>query len=103
MFSNPVEALSETIATLGLPITRGAVTAEPLDDLEAFVLKGTSGAVGDPTARLTYLVKSNGELALTWKVETNLFTHWLHTYMDALQGGEVYGLIDWVWSASYKV
>lgn len=84
-------------------MTSDVVTAEPLEDLEAFVLRGTYGAVSDPTARLTYLVKSDGTLTLTWKVETNLLTHWLHSYMDALRGGEIYGLIDWAWSATYKV
>ncbi|KAI1184477.1 fungalysin metallopeptidase [Nemania serpens] len=103
VFSSPVEALSDTIAALALPITSGVVTAEPLDDLEAFVLRGTSGAVSDPTARLTYLVKSDGELVLTWKVETNLLTQWLHSYIDALQGREIYGLIDWVLAATYKI
>ncbi|KAI1111427.1 fungalysin metallopeptidase [Nemania sp. NC0429] len=102
-FSSPVEALLETIETLGLPMASGVVTVESLDDLEAFVLRGTSGAVSDPTARLTYLVKEDGELALTWKVETNLLTHWLHSYMDALEGGGIYGLVDWAWSATYKV
>ncbi|TGJ87323.1 hypothetical protein E0Z10_g1457 [Xylaria hypoxylon] len=102
-FSSPVTALSGAMETLGLPMSASTITVEPLDDLEAFVLKGTSGAVSDPTARLNYLVKTDGELALTWKVETNLRTSWLHSYMDAIDGSELYGLIDWVWSATYKV
>ncbi len=102
-FASPVEALSGAMEVLGLPMSADAITAEPLGDLEAFVLKGTSGAVSDPTARLTYLVKPDGNLALTWKVETNLRTSWLHSYMDAVNGAELYGLIDWVWSATYKV
>ncbi|KAI0973039.1 fungalysin metallopeptidase [Xylaria arbuscula] len=101
--SSPVEALFGAVAALGLPMSAGDITAEPLDDLESFVLKGTSGAVSDPTARLAYLVKPDGKLALTWKVETNLRTSWLHSYMDAVNGAELYGLIDWVWSATYKV
>ncbi|KAH8161851.1 hypothetical protein CIB48_g6392 [Xylaria polymorpha] len=101
-FSSPVDALAGAMEALGLPMSGDAV-AEPLDDLEAFVLKGTKGAVSDPTARLTYLVKSDGDLALTWKVETNLRTSWLHSYVDAVKSTEVYGLIDWVWSATYKV
>ncbi|KAI0402353.1 fungalysin metallopeptidase [Xylaria palmicola] len=101
-FCGPTEALAGVASVLGLPM-RGNAVAEPLDDLEAFVLKGTSGAVSDPTARLTYLIKSDGELALTWKVETNLRTSWLHSYMDAVKLGELHGLIDWAWSATYKV
>ncbi|RYC65791.1 hypothetical protein CHU98_g469 [Xylaria longipes] len=101
-YSSPVDALTGATKVLSLPVSGNAV-AEPLDDLEAYVLKGTSGAVGDPTARLSYLVKSDGELALTWKVETNLHSSWLHTYVDAVKSTEVYGLIDWVWSATYKV
>ncbi|KAJ8121691.1 hypothetical protein ONZ43_g1922 [Nemania bipapillata] len=102
-FSSPIKALSGAMATLGLPISINTIIAEPLEDLETYILKGTSGAVSDPTARLNYLIKSDGELALTWKVETNLHTHWLHSYMDAQEGGGIYGVIDWVWSATYKV
>ncbi|KAF2969458.1 hypothetical protein GQX73_g4154 [Xylaria multiplex] len=102
-FSSPISALSGAMEALGLPMSADAITVEPLEDLESFVLKGTSGAVSDPTARLNYLVKSDGKLALTWKVETNLRTSWLHSYMDAIDGSELYGLIDWVWSATYKV
>lgn len=102
-FASPIVALEGAVKALGLPMTNDKITIEPLDDLEAYVLKGTSGAVSDPTVRLTYLVKPDGRLALSWKVETNLRTSWLHAYMDAASGSEIYGLIDWVWSATYKV
>ncbi|KAI0518146.1 fungalysin metallopeptidase [Xylaria bambusicola] len=102
-FTSPIAALEGAMKVLGLPMTKNKITIEALDDLESFVLKGTSGAVSDPTARLTYLVKPDGKLALTWKVETNLRTSWLHSYMDASNGSEIHGLIDWVWSATYKV
>ncbi|KAI1179588.1 fungalysin metallopeptidase [Nemania sp. FL0916] len=101
--SQPGTALSGAIEVLGLPISGNVVSIESLDDVEAHVLKGTSGAVSDPTARLTYMVKSDGKLALTWKVETNIGSHWLHSYVDAAEGEEVHGVIDWVSSATYKV
>lgn len=101
-FVDPVKALTGAMTTLGLPMS-GKPVAEALNGPGEFVIKGTSGAVSDPTARLNYLVKSDGKLALTWKVETNLRTNWLHSYMDATDGGELYGLVDWVWSATYQV
>ncbi|KAI0203157.1 fungalysin metallopeptidase [Astrocystis sublimbata] len=103
-YSSPVDALIGVAKTLGLPMVMSgkSVVVEPMDGLEAFVLKGTKGAVSDPTARLTYLAKPDGDLALTWKVETNLHTSWLHSYVDATKSSQVYGIIDWVWSATYK-
>jgi extracellular elastinolytic metalloproteinase len=95
---SPIEALSRAITTLDLPISGNAV-AEPLEGVEAngYVLKGTRNSVSDPATHLTYLIKSDGKLALTWKVETNLRTLWLHSYVDAFQCDDIYGLVDWVW------
>ncbi|GAW15807.1 hypothetical protein ANO14919_052290 [Xylariales sp. No.14919] len=103
-FTSPLKALSGAVEALGLPMSMAtdSITVEPLEGLQAFVVKGTSGAIRDPTARLSYLVK-DGQLALAWKVETNMGTSWLHSYMDAIDGSEIYGLVDWVVSATYKV
>jgi extracellular elastinolytic metalloproteinase len=59
-------------------------------------LKGTSGAVSDPEARLVYLAKEDGTLSLTWRVETDVVDNWLLTYVDATTGQEIHGVVDYV-------
>ncbi|KAI0141815.1 fungalysin metallopeptidase [Xylariaceae sp. FL1272] len=103
-FSSPMAALKGAMTTLKLPLSMTKdVSVEDLEDIEAYTIKGISGAVKDPTARLMYVVKQNGDLALSWKVETNLRTSWLHSYVDAADSSKIHGVIDWVWAATYKV
>ncbi|KAI1809534.1 fungalysin metallopeptidase [Poronia punctata] len=101
-FGGAEKAIQGVMKSLGLPLS-GQAIAEPLEDLEAYVLKGISGVVSEPTARLAYLIKPDGDLALSWKVETNMGRSWLHSYVDAITGKEVYGTVDWVSDATYKV
>lgn len=87
---------------LDLPVT-GKATAEATKDTETFILKGTSGAQKDPEARLVYLVKSDGELALTWRVETDVLDNWLLSYVDAKTNEDIHGVVDWVQDATLRV
>jgi extracellular elastinolytic metalloproteinase len=87
---------------LDIPVT-GKATAEAIEGTETFILKGTSGAQKDPEARLVYLVKSNGDLALTWRVETDVLDNWLLSYVDAKTNSEIHGVVDWVQDAKLKV
>lgn len=87
---------------LDLPVT-GSATAEATQEIETFTLKGTSGAQKDPEARLMYLVKADGTLALTWRVETDVLDNWLLTYVDAKTNKEIHGVVDWVQDAKFKV
>jgi extracellular elastinolytic metalloproteinase len=67
-------------------------------------LKGTSGAVSDPEAKLVYLVKEDGTLVLTWRVETDIMDNWLLTYVDAATSQEVHAVVDYVADiATYQV
>jgi extracellular elastinolytic metalloproteinase len=51
-----------------------------------------------------YLVKGDGELALTWRVETDIVDNWLLTYVDAKANSEIHGVVDYVADlATYKV
>lgn len=87
-----------------LPIKADDASAEPKGDEEKYTIKGTSGAVSDPEARLTYLNKGNNELALTWRVETDILDNWLLTYVDANDKDKVHGVVDYVSDlATYKV
>lgn len=87
---------------LDLPVT-GTATAEATEGTETFTLKGTSGAEKDPEARLMYLVNSAGELALTWRIETDVLDNWLLSYVDAKTNEEIHGVVDWVQDAKLRV
>lgn len=85
-----------------LPVT-GDASAEATDGTETFVLKGTSGAMKDPEARLVYFAKPDGNLALTWRIETDILDNWLLSYVDANTNEEVHGVVDYVADATYLV
>jgi extracellular elastinolytic metalloproteinase len=59
-------------------------------------LKQTSGAVSDPEARLVYFQKADGSLVLSWRVETDISENWLLTYVDANNGKDIHGVVDYV-------
>ncbi|KAH0489659.1 hypothetical protein TgHK011_010077 [Trichoderma gracile] len=96
-FSEPTEALKGAVDILGLPVKADGATAEPQEGTtEKYTLRGTSGAVSDPEALLVYLVKADGTLSLTWRVETDVVDNWLLTYVDAATNQEVHGVVDYV-------
>lgn len=101
-FSDPSQALTGATKILQLPVT-GESSAEAIDGTETYVLKGTSGAMKDPEARLVYFVKPDGTLALTWRVETDILDNWLLSYVDANTNEEVHGVVDYVAEATYLV
>ena len=101
-FSDPTTALSGASKVLELPVT-GEATAEPADRVETYSLKGTSGAQEDPEARLVYFVKPDGDLALTWRVETDILDDWLLTYVDAESNEEIHGVVNYVSDVTYEV
>jgi extracellular elastinolytic metalloproteinase len=101
-FSDPVDALKTATAILQLPVEAGKASAEAVEGKETFTFKGTSGAVKDPQAKLVYLVKADGSLALTWRVETDILSNWLLTYVDA-GTKEIHGVVDYSADAVYQV
>ncbi|KAH8847205.1 hypothetical protein MCOR27_000560 [Pyricularia oryzae] len=100
-FSDPTVALTGATTVLQLPIS-GEAKAEAKEGTETYTLKGTSGAVSDPEARLVYLVKDDS-LALTWRVETDIEDNWLLSYVDANNKEQVHGVVDYVSHASFQV
>ncbi|KAL8372501.1 hypothetical protein RB595_002028 [Gaeumannomyces hyphopodioides] len=101
-FSDPAAALDGAKNVLQLPIT-GSATAERKEGVETYTLKGTSGAVSDPVARLVYLAQEDGTLALTWRVETDVTSNWLLSYVDAADKNKVHNVVDYVADATYEV
>lgn len=95
-FSDPTNALKGAVNILGLPVQADGATAVAQEGTEKYTLKGTTGAVSDPKAHLVYLVKGDGTLALTWRVETDVMDNWLLTYIDAKTNEEIHGVVDYV-------
>jgi extracellular elastinolytic metalloproteinase len=102
-FSDPVDALKTATNMLSLPIQAEKAKAESAEGKETFTFKGTSGAVKDPKAKLVYLVKEDQTLALTWRVETDIMSNWLLTYVDAATNSEVHAVVDYSADAVYQV
>lgn len=100
---DPIQALKEAIKTLQLPVKAEKATVKKVKGVESFVFKGTSGALSEPKGELVYLVKEDGSLALTWKVETDVGDNWLLSYVDAKDGKKIHNVVDYVADATYQV
>lgn len=95
-FKDAVTALSGASSVLDLGVSADGATAEATDRIETYSIKGTSGAVSDPEARLVYFVTSDGTLALTWRVETDVSSDWLLSYVNAETTDQVHGVVNYV-------
>lgn len=88
---------------LQLPVSADNASSEPKDKPDTFAIKGTSGSVNEPEARLVYLQTAEGKLALTWRVETDILSNWLLSYVDAKSGQQVHAVVDYSADATYEV
>ncbi|KXH42977.1 fungalysin metallopeptidase [Colletotrichum simmondsii] len=103
-FKDPVVALNGAKDVLQLPVEATSATAEAKEGTEVYAIKGTSGAVSDPEAKLVYFIQADGTLSLSWRVETDISENWLLTYVDAATGSKVQGVVDYVSDlANYRV
>jgi extracellular elastinolytic metalloproteinase len=98
----PVNALKTAVRTLQLPVEADKATAESKGD-DAFAFKQTSGTVSEPEARLVYVQTAEGNLALAWRVETDVDTNWLLTYIDATDGKTIHHVVDYAADVTYEV
>ena len=99
---DPAAALKSAVSTLGLPIGTNNAKAESKEGPETFRIRGTIGAAKEPEARLVYL-QTDDALTLTWRVETDIISNWLLTYVDAQTGEQVHGVVDYSADATYEV
>ncbi|KAL1798430.1 hypothetical protein ACET3X_002467 [Alternaria dauci] len=99
----PVNALKSAVNALGLPISAESAIAEAKEASETYTIKQTTGCVSEPEARLVYLIDEEGKLALTWRVETDVMSNWLLTYVDAEDGEKVHAVVDYSADATYNV
>lgn len=95
--------MKSAVEILSLPVSAEAATAEPQQDTTVFTIKKTSGCVSDPEARLVYVINQEGKLSLTWRIETDILSNWLLTYVDAETGNKVHAAIDYSADATYNV
>lgn len=96
-------ALRSAINVLSLPMSAESATAVPKEGSDAFTIKQTTGAVKEPEARLLYVQDASGNLRLSWRVETDIFSNWLLSYVDAEDGNQVHAVVDYSADATYQV
>ena len=87
----PIDAFNTAVDKLKLPIANDQATAEETDE-NTFTIKQTGGTVSDPSARLIY-VQVDGKLSLSWRVETDIDSNWLVTYLDAATGENIHSTL----------
>ncbi|KAG9232629.1 putative extracellular metallo proteinase mep [Amylocarpus encephaloides] len=100
---DPVAALQGASNVLDLSITATGATAKPEAPLEHYVIEGSTGALSAPKARLQYVLTPEGTLSLVWRVETDVNSDWLLTYVDALDANKVHAAVNYVAEASYTI
>ncbi|KAF2875784.1 extracellular metallo proteinase MEP [Massariosphaeria phaeospora] len=100
---DPAAALKSAVTVLQLPVQADQATAEPKEEYKTFVIKQTTGTVKEPMARLVYVQTSERNLALAWRVETDISSNWLVTYVDAQVEEQIHGVVDYAADVTYKV
>ncbi|KAG6353737.1 hypothetical protein INS49_005446 [Diaporthe citri] len=66
---------------------------------ESYTIKQVEGFVASPTAKLVYVTRDS-EVDLAWRIETDIGSNWLISYVDAASGNEIAGVIDYTNTAS---
>lgn len=100
---NPVAALESVTSTLALPISASEAVAVPEEATEHYIIEGSTGTLSEPKAKLVYFQNPDSTLTLTWRVETDISDNWLLSYVDAVSGKDILGVVDYVSHASYNV
>lgn len=95
-YKDALTALSGASSILQLGVSSDGAAVAATDRIETFTITGTSGANSDPEARLVYFVKEDGSLTLTWRVETDIVSDWLLSYVNADTATEVHGVVNYV-------
>lgn len=98
-----MKALRGAARRLQLPVNAEAASATPSGERETYTIQGTTGTVTEPEARLVYFQTPDGKLVLTWRVETDIYTNWLLSYVDADAPEKVLGVVDYTADAQYQV
>lgn len=99
----PLSAFESAVNLLDLPISGVAnAVAEKADGAnESYTIKQVEGSVADPTAKLVYVTRDIS-LVLAWRIETDIGSNWLVSYIDAASGKEVTGVTEYTNTATYE-
>jgi extracellular elastinolytic metalloproteinase len=95
-----VEALGVASKTLELGIETSDGSVSEKDG--AYIINGISGTKEDPKSKKVYIVKPDGKLALTWKVDTKVKEAYYSSYVD-VDSAEVVGVSDHVSHGTFEV
>lgn len=96
-------AFESAVQFLDLPIKglAGASTESVDGAGDSYIIKHVEGSVASPTAKLVYVNKDDS-LVLAWRIETDLGSNWLVSYVDAVSGSELAGVTEYTNTASYE-
>lgn len=99
----PLAAFESAVKLLDLPIRdiAGAVAEKVDGPSESYNIKQAEGFMASPTAKLVYVTRDSS-IVLAWRIETDLGSNWLISYVDAASGNEITGVIDNTNTASYE-
>lgn len=98
---SPVAALRAAVKILQLPIT-GIENAEAEStDGGRYIISRVKGVLADPVASLAYIQKDD-HLVLAWRLELDIGSNLLITYVDAVSDAAVAGVIDLTNAATYE-
>lgn len=100
---DPVAALQGASSVLDLSITANGATAKPEEPLEHYEIEGATGTVSAPKARLQYIQTPEKTLSLVWRVETDIDSDWILSYVDATDATKIHAIVNYVAEASYEV
>lgn len=100
---SPLTAFESAVKLLDLPISGVAnAVAEKVDGAgESYTIKQVEGSVADPTAKLVYVTKDTS-LVRAWRIETDIGSNWLVSYIDAASGNKVTGVTEHTNTATYE-
>lgn len=99
----PLAAFESAVKLLDLPIRgiSGAVAEKMEGPGESFTIKEVEGFVANPTAKLVYVSRDNS-LVLAWRIETDIGSNWLISYVDAASGTKIAGVTEYTNMATYE-
>ena len=93
---DPVSALKRAVDALQLPVGYKQTSAQAsAGAAETYSIFGASGTVNDPEARLVYFQSPSGKIELAWRIETDIMSNWLLSYVNANTNEEIMGVVDW--------
>lgn len=86
---------------LDLPITDVATAVAEKQDGESYTIRHAEGCVTDPTVKLVHVGRDDS-LVLAWRIETDIGSNWLISYVDAVSGRKITGVVEYKNNASYE-